>query len=1494
MDRDPTPGDPDEVRELADELREFADDVDEALGKIRGLASERAVLDWAGLSADVFRAEFDGVPGNLTKLEESYSLCSQALGTYWPKLQTAQGMADRALDRAISAQADLASAQSALGDAEDWMGRAGEEAERLRREGEREDVEPPDEDDVRAATRDAQAAEAAAGAARSRVNDAEERLSAARQLAQEAQEMREDAARECSRDIDEASDAGIQNRRWWEKAIDWVTDNWDTFVEACKVIVAVLGVVVMIIGGPLAWVVLAAALVVLADTLIKFARGEAGLLDVAFAAFDCIPGMKGLTTLGGLAAGLRGLARTGLRGMARGAVGAGRRLRGSAVEWGRRVFSRDPVDFATGEVAWPATDVDLPGVLSLVLRRHHLSTYREGRWFGPSWASTLDQRLVLEEHGVALLTEDGMRLEYPIPLPEPEQEVMPVEGPRWGLSWDGERGTPIAVHRQETGRTLHFAPVPGHRGSELPLVAISDSNTNRIDIRYSEHGQPTEIVHSGGYRVGVGIVDGRVTALRLLSDDVEPVLLAYEYDTAGNLAKVYNSSGLPMLFSYDEEHRLTRWEDRNGTWYRYEYDEAGRCVFGTGTDRALECSYAYDTENHRTTATDSLGHVTVYQFNDCFQLVAETDPAGNTTRRAFDRYDRVTVLTDPLGRTTRCDHDESGQVTVVVRPDSTRTRAQYNDLGLLSEIINPDGTTWRYAYDSRGNRTTVTDPAGNRTRYTHFPTGAVSSITDALGNVTHFGCDAAGLPVTVSDAGGGTSRYGRDAFGRPVEIVDPLGAVTTFAWSVEGDPLRRTAPDGGRREWRWDGESNLLAFTDENGGVTRFTYGPFDLAASQTTPDGATLRYVRDTELNIVQMVSPTGLTWDYTYDQVGRMTTESDFDDRTTHFELDGAGQLLSRTNAAGERLSLSHDAMGRVVRRVLSTGETTSFAYDWAGQLVHAHGPDAEMTRSHDLSGRLLWETVNGRTLTLDYDGLGRLLTRRTPGGHASSWSYAEGGGVSALTSGAHHLAFERDALGRESLRAVDDTFVLRHCWNEAGLPAEQVLTVPDGPAGGRRELHRRSYAYRPDGYLTAVSEGSDTTHYTVGPAGHVLAVAGPGGEETYVYDLAGNQTNAHRTSFGHMGEETGQRDYAGSLLTQAGAVRYTYDAAGRVIRRQRKRLSRKPDIWHYTWNAENQLTGVVTPDGTRWRYSYDPLGRRIAKTRLAADGATVVERVLFTWHGNALVEQMAVADDEAARITTWDHHGLHPLTQTERVHGAREAEQGEIDERFFAIVTDLVGTPTHLIDEGGGIAWQRRATLWGRTVTEGADGAHTALRFPGQYADEETGWHFNHHRHYDPETGRFSTPDPYGLLPAPNPYTYPHNPHTWIDPLGLAYTNAHLADLPIHSNPERFYVRAGELVDNRVPSHGLNDAQMLGGEIAGHGGVRNLSNDELIRIGGPQGNDPISGYRDWGPGDSINYPGSQVHITGGHHRTAEIAERVGRGEMTPDVLIEFLIRE
>jgi RHS repeat-associated protein len=1352
MGSDPTPGDPDRVRELAEKLQAFADDASDALGKVRDLVGDDSMAQFVGQTAEAFKDRFDKVPPNLTKLYTSYDLAAQALARYWPKLEDAQRDADTALEDATEAKSDLDSAQTVLAAAAASL----EDAE--------DAAEDPDEDAVAAEVRRALTeAESAHSGAESTVASARERLEAAKGLAQQAKEAREEAAEACANDLDEASDAGMQNKKWWQKAVDWVVDNWDTIVEIAKIVVAVLGVIVMIIGGPLAWVVLAAALIVLADTLIDYANGNASLWDVAFAALDCIPGFKGLTTVAGLAGGVKKYVSNfkNMKSMfqAQGIRGIGKVLIG------------DPIDIATGEMTLRNTDVELPGVLPLALEREHLSHYRNGRWFGRSWASTLDQRLTLNQWGVDYYADDGMILHYPIPKPDYEGPVMPVSGPRWGLTWDGKPGSPITLEA-DAGRTLHFAPVPGRPGAELPIAAITDRNTNRIDFRYTENGDPCEVTHSGGYRIGIAVYDNRITSLTLLSDPDQPVLRAFDYDTAGNLAAVYNSSGLPLLFEYDDKRRMTRWEDRNHTWYSYEYDPAGKCVFTTGTDRALEYRYHYDTDNLRTTATNSLGHATTYQMNEDWQVITETDPLGHTTHKTWDEYNRLLAVTDPLGRTTRYAYDDHGNLGTVTHPDDGQTASEYVDPGMPSEVIYPDGSRWQFSYDARGNRVAALDPAGNRSRYTYGDQGGLISVTDALGHTTRIRCDGAGLPLTVADAAGGTTTVSRDSFGRPVRITDPNGATSRLEWSVEGKLLRHTDPLGNTETFEWDAEGNLLSHHDPSGGITSYRYGPFDLPVSQTSPDGVSHTFVRDTELKLVQVVNPHGATWDYSYDAAGRLASESDFDQRVTAYTRDALGRLTRRTNAAGQSISYQLDRLGQVIAKATSDGNSYTYTYDPVGRITAATAPGVELSRTYDPLGNLLTETINGRTLRLAYDATGQLTERVTPAGHRSSWSYTATGTPASLVTDGRTLTFDHDAAGQETARHIGGTLTLQQQWDGAGRLARQTLA---GPAA--QTIAARSYSYRADGYLVGIDDHTTGRHtFTLDATGRVAASAAPGWHETYAYDLMGNQTDARwpLSTTSPYADATGERGYEGSLLTRAGSLRYEHDAAGRTVQRQKTRLSKKPETWRYAWNAEDQLSRTVTPDGTVWQYVYDPFGRRLSKQRLAADdsdgtagtdGAAatrVAEQVDFTWHGATLIEQ--TSGDGA--VLTWNHREFHPLTQTEHTAG-----QDETDRRFYAIVTDLVGTPAQLVDESGDTAWRSRSTHWGATATAPGSTTDTPLRFPGQYADAETGWHYNFRRHYDPTSARYTAPDPLGLEPSPHHYGYVHNPHLWIDPLGLA---------------------------------------------------------------------------------------------------------------------------
>jgi RHS repeat-associated protein len=101
--------------------------------------------------------------------------------------------------------------------------------------------------------------------------------------------------------------------------------------------------------------------------------------------------------------------------------------------------------------------------------------------------------------------------------------------------------------------------------------------------------------------------------------------------------------------------------------------------------------------------------------------------------------------------------------------------------------------------------------------------------------------------------------------------------------------------------------------------------------------------------------------------------------------------------------------------------------------------------------------------------------------------------------------------------------------------------------------------------------------------------------------------------------------------------------------------------------------------------------------------------------------------------------------------------------------------MGTPRELLTAQGKVAWAGRLSTWGE-VTEWPVAANDAdklscnLRFAGQYADEESGLHYNRFRYYDNGTGQYLSPDPIGLAGGINPYGYVHNPLGWVDPLGL----------------------------------------------------------------------------------------------------------------------------
>ncbi|MFI6094956.1 DUF6531 domain-containing protein [Lentzea sp. NPDC051213] len=996
----------------------------------------------------------------------------------------------------------------------------------------------------------------------------------------------------------------------------------------------------------------------------------------------------------------------------------------------QRRCENDPVDVVTGEVVLPQTDVELPGALPLLVRRTHISSFRSGRLFGANWASTLDQRIELDELGAVYVADDGMRLIYPSPRHE---AVMPSHGPRWPLAQTADGYT---VTRSD-GTTAQFGP-------DGRLAAIVDRNGHRMSLRYDDAAL-AEIEHSGGYRVRVDTADGLVTGLRLTHAGGEIVLMRYRYDQR-RLAEVVNSSNQPMRFDYDQDGRMTGWQDRNGSWYRYVYDDRGWCVRTVGAEGFLDGAFEYGADV--TVFTDSLGARKTFRLNELRQIVEETDPLGNTTVSQWDRYDRLVAQTDPTGAVTRYEYDAAGAVVRIVRADGTETTVRRNDLGLPVEITEPGGAVWRRECDERGNVTAVTDPLGHTTRYRFDERGNLAAVADHLGHERRIHTNDAGLTTALIDTAGNTLRYERDALGRVTSVVDATGATVRYGWTIEGKPAWRTLADGATERWRYDGEGNCVEHVSPAGQRTQVTYNAFDLPSSRTRPDGTTLRFGYDTNLRLVSVTDPEGAVWRYDYDPAGRIVQETDFHGRVLRYGHDAAGRLVERVDATGTVVTQTRDVLGRVIEQ-RSGDNVTTFSYDDAGRITRAVNPDADLVCERDLLGRIVAETSNGHTVTSTYDELGRRVRRTLPSGVDSDWQFDPAARPARLEFGGHRIRFGYDALGREHERVIDDRFVLSQTWDASHRLASQTLTAGDDV------LQQRSYQYSPAGDLREVTDRlSGPRKFELDVLGRVTAVRAAGWTERYVYDAAGRVRQADSPD-----GTSGPRDYAGARLVRRGADRYRYDAQGRVVLRQHKPPSAKVRNWHYTWDGD-RMVGLVTPEGDRWRYRYDALGRRVRKERLAADD-TIAEHVDFVWDSARLVEQTHITGT-TSRTTAWDWEpgSFRPVAQLVL------APQEEIDRRFQAIVTDLAGSPSELVDPDAGTVWHNQATLWGST----SDPDGTPHRFQGQYFDAESGLHYNFHRYYDPGTARYLSADPLGLAPGPDPYAYAANPHREADPLGL----------------------------------------------------------------------------------------------------------------------------
>ena len=240
--------------------------------------------------------------------------------------------------------------------------------------------------------------------------------------------------------------------------------------------------------------------------------------------------------------------------------------------------------------------------------------------------------------------------------------------------------------------------------------------------------------------------------------------------------------------------------------------------------------------------------------------------------------------------------------------------------------------------------------------------------------------------------------------------------------------------------------------------------------------------------------------------------------------------------------------------------------------------------------------------------------------------------------------------------------------------------------------------------------------------------------------------------------------------------------------------------PDLGReYVWNAQGQLTAIRQENKDLARYRYNYRGLRVGK-----QVGTQAEYTLYNdqrqriadldAQGKITRQYIWLADHLIATLDAKQPKALQALGEgywqelTQTVHALWSSITGHADRLAFVQVNHL-GAPIAATDQEGQILWQADYAPYGKLIktsaanqpvhperVEGQRTAYTlAMRYSGQWEDTESGLYYNDLRYYDPQAGRYLSPDPLGrlaeLLGSPNAYAYVNNnPLSYIDPYGL----------------------------------------------------------------------------------------------------------------------------
>ena len=705
----------------------------------------------------------------------------------------------------------------------------------------------------------------------------------------------------------------------------------------------------------------------------------------------------------------------------------------------------------------------------------------------------------------------------------------------------------------------------------------------------------------------------------------------------------------------------------------------------------------------------------------------------------------------PGGVQLHLEHEKkTGRLIAMTGIDGVRTQLLYNQQGTISEIQHA-GLTTALQYDALGRNTQVIAPTGQRIHLRHNTAGQLLAFFDQQNNRIEFERDREGqlLQTRLLNPDGTLAQAPHDY--SPQDEANQGRAL-----------LRQLLNTLERRENLARPDLIVQPYAQAEHLLAAFTAG---LAATPqavrfaTDSKGRPTHYHFDDFGRMVRQDSPVTGHTDYQYDNAGRIIGRRLADGSHASYRRDPAGRItaVQAHNALGQQEENAQIEWGRANKpvRIRYLAGQEDFAYDDAGRLIehvqHIDGQRFVLRYAFDQSGRMVAKTLpNGQRLQYRYRGQQEakagLLESVWLQGLDSRWA-------DRLTNG----LFDRPVI--QGLNSPQDSYQQRHFAFGNGLEHRLQLdrfgrTLRNGNAQvGQTQLHHPD----PDAPET---DTADT-------AGSVTA-------STFLNTPLGRraQEEAARVLISRLkGRIAGWHDWAtppspsGQIERLLANAALQHDAQGRQIS-DGTRDYRYNSLGQLIEVQERQAPASQTPLA---QYRYNLFGQRIAKT-VAVAGSSTTKTTYYFYDGAQLVAEADAAGSITSQYISINDKPVALLR----------------DGQLLSIHSDHRNAPLAVTDEARTVLWQASvADYLGSSPAPNQPNLgriELNLRGSNQYFDAETGLHYNTHRYYNPQAGRYLTPDPLGLAAGPDLYAYAlGQPHSFTDPLGLApiLTNADVAE-------------------------------------------------------------------------------------------------------------------